>query len=64
MWRTSRFLYNRSAAMIGAMMVLTGKWSGKGVFNVEEFNPDPFMEMLNVYGLPWKEQVDRPLPVE
>ena len=51
-------------AMIGAMMVLTGKWSGKGVFNVEEFNPDPFMEMLNVYGLPWKEQVDRPLPVE
>jgi saccharopine dehydrogenase (NAD+, L-lysine-forming) len=50
--------------MIGAMMVLTGKWSGKGVFNVEEFNPDPFMEMLNVYGLPWKEQVDRPLPVE
>ncbi|MDY0015147.1 MAG: saccharopine dehydrogenase family protein [Bacteroidales bacterium] len=51
-------------AMIGAMMVLTGKWSGKGVFNVEEFNPDPFMEMLNAYGLPWKEQVDRPLPVE
>ncbi|MDD4209512.1 MAG: saccharopine dehydrogenase family protein [Bacteroidales bacterium] len=51
-------------AMIGAMMVLTGKWSGKGVFNVEEFNPDPFMEMLNMYGLPWKEQVDRPLPVE
>jgi saccharopine dehydrogenase (NAD+, L-lysine forming) len=40
-------------AMIGAMMVLTGKWSGKGVFNVEEFDPDPFMEKLNIHGLPW-----------
>ncbi|HON20134.1 MAG TPA: saccharopine dehydrogenase family protein [Bacteroidales bacterium] len=51
-------------AMIGAMMVLTGKWKGKGVFNVEEFNPDPFMEMLNIHGLPWQEQIDQPLPVE
>ncbi len=42
-------------AMIGAMMMLTGKWSGKGVFNIEQFDPDPFMEKLNVYGLPWKE---------
>lgn len=42
-------------AMIGAMMVMTGKWSGKGVFNVEEFDPDPFMDALNVWGLPWKE---------
>lgn len=40
-------------AMIGAMMMLTGKWSGKGVFNTEEMDPDPFMEKLNVYGLPW-----------
>lgn len=40
-------------AMIGAKMVLEGKWSGSGVFNVEEFNPDPFMEDLNRYGLPW-----------
>ena len=39
--------------MIGAMMVLTGKWSGEGVFNVEEFDPDPFMEQLNFHGLPW-----------
>lgn len=40
-------------AMIGAMMMLTGKWKGKGVFNMEELDPDPFMEALNKYGLPW-----------
>ena len=42
-------------AMIGAMMVLTGKWKKAGVYNVEEFDPDPFMEALNKWGLPWKE---------
>lgn len=42
-------------AMVGAMMVLEGKWKKPGVFNVEEFNPDPFMEELNKCGLPWKE---------
>jgi saccharopine dehydrogenase (NAD+, L-lysine forming) len=51
-------------AMIGAMMMLTGKWAGQGVFNVEEFDPDPFMEKLPVYGLPWHEKIDEPLPVE
>lgn len=51
-------------AMIGAMMVLSGKWGGIGVKNVEEFDPDPFMEKLNQYGLPWNEQIDQPLPVE
>ena len=45
-------------AMIGAMMLLTGKWSGAGVFNVEEFNPDPFMEELGKYGLAWHELHD------
>ncbi|MBT5856509.1 saccharopine dehydrogenase family protein [bacterium] len=40
-------------AMIGAMMVLTGKWQGTGVFNMEEFDPDPFMEALSAHGLPW-----------
>lgn len=40
-------------AMIGAMMMLTGEWRGKGVFNMEEFDPDPFMDALNKYGLPW-----------
>jgi saccharopine dehydrogenase (NAD+, L-lysine-forming) len=39
--------------MIGAMMMLTGKWRGQGVFNMEEFDPDPFMAELNVRGLPW-----------
>ena len=42
-------------AMIGAMMVMTGKWKKPGVFNIEEFDPDPFMEALNKFGLPWKE---------
>ncbi|MBI9112456.1 saccharopine dehydrogenase family protein [Maridesulfovibrio ferrireducens] len=42
-------------AMIGAMMMLTGKWTGTGVFNMEQLDPDPFMEALNKHGLPWKE---------
>lgn len=42
-------------AMIGAMMVMSGKWKKPGVYNIEEFDPDPFMEALNKYGLPWKE---------
>ncbi|MBQ8568460.1 MAG: saccharopine dehydrogenase family protein [Oscillospiraceae bacterium] len=42
-------------AMIGAMMVMTGKWKKPGVYNIEEFDPDPFMEALNKWGLPWKE---------
>lgn len=42
-------------AMIGAMMLMTGKWKRPGVFNIEEFDPDPFMEELNKWGLPWQE---------
>lgn len=45
-------------AMLGAMMVLTGKWKGEGVFNVEEFNPDPFMERIGEFGLPWNEEIN------
>jgi saccharopine dehydrogenase (NAD+, L-lysine-forming) len=47
-------------AMIGAKLMLDGVWQGKGVFNMEELDPDPFMEALNRYGLPWqiKEMVD------
>ncbi len=41
-------------AMIGAMMILKGIWKGNGVFNVEELDPDEFMEQLNKQGLPWK----------
>ena len=41
-------------AMIGAAMILTGAWTGEGVFNMEQFDPDPFMDMLNAHGLPWQ----------
>jgi saccharopine dehydrogenase (NAD+, L-lysine-forming) len=40
-------------AMIGAMLMMTGTWKGKGVFNMEQLDPDPFMEKLNIHGLPW-----------
>jgi carboxyaminopropylagmatine dehydrogenase len=40
-------------AMIGAMMMLTGKWMKPGVWNMEQFDPDPFMAALNKHGLPW-----------
>ena len=39
-------------AMIGAKMMLENKWRGTGVFNMEQFDPDPFMADLNQYGLP------------
>jgi len=42
-------------AVIGAMMILKGLWKKPGVYNVEEFDPDPFMEELNKQGLPWVE---------
>ena len=49
-------------AMIGAALMLTGKWSGKGVFNMEQLDPDPFMDMLNKHGLPWEAyELDKPL---
>ncbi len=41
-------------AMIGAAMMLTGAWRGEGVFNIEQLDPDPFMDMLNTQGLPWQ----------
>ncbi|MBL7007039.1 MAG: saccharopine dehydrogenase family protein [Spirochaetia bacterium] len=41
-------------AMIGAKMLMEGKWKGSGVFNMEQFDPEPFMQDLNRYGLPWK----------
>lgn len=40
-------------AMIGAMMMVTGKWMRPGVWNMEQLDPDPFMEQLNLRGLPW-----------
>ncbi len=50
-------------AMIGAAMFLKGLWKKPGVYNVEQFDPDPFMEMLNKHGLPWKEIFDTDLEV-
>ena len=41
-------------AMIGAKMILEGKWRQPGVWNVEQCDPDPFMDDMNRYGLPWK----------
>ena len=42
-------------AMCGALMLLTGKWTEKGVHTVEEFDPDPFLDALDKYGLPRRE---------
>jgi saccharopine dehydrogenase (NAD+, L-lysine-forming) len=41
-------------AMIGAKLMLKGIWSGAGVFNMEQMDPDPFMEEMNTQGLPWQ----------
>ncbi len=41
-------------AMIGAALVMTGAWAGEGVFNMEQLDPDPFMDMLMTQGLPWQ----------
>ena len=50
-------------AMVGAAMLLTAKWKGEGVFNMEQFDPDPFLEMLGEQGLPWTvEELAEPLP--
>jgi saccharopine dehydrogenase (NAD+, L-lysine-forming) len=42
-------------AMVGAMMLLKGVWKKPGVYNVEQFDPDPFMAELGAQGLPWVE---------
>ena len=51
-------------AMLGAMMMITGEWMKPGVWNCEDMNPDPFMAMLNIHGLPWHEVVNGTLPHE
>ena len=43
-------------ATIGAIMFMKGLWKKAGVYNVEEFDPDPFMAELMKQGLPWEEQ--------
>ena len=47
--------------MIGAKLFLEGVRKKPGVHNVEEFDPDPFMELLNTQGLPWHEEFDKGL---
>ena len=50
--------------MVAAMMVLQSKWKGKGVFNVEQLDPEPFLKTLAKNGLPFKVVNYRPLPAE
>ena len=47
--------------MVGAAMFLTGKWMMPGVRNVEEFDPDPFLDMLAKNGLPYNVVTDTDL---
>ncbi|MAW66259.1 MAG: saccharopine dehydrogenase [Flavobacteriales bacterium] len=50
-------------AMLGSKLMATGEWFKPGVYNVEEMNPDPFMNQIGDYGLPWNIIVNEPLPV-
>ncbi len=50
-------------AAIGAMMFMTGEWRKPGVYNVEEFNPDPFLKQLTTQGLPWEEVLNGNLEI-
>ncbi|GHT10269.1 hypothetical protein FACS1894170_02080 [Planctomycetales bacterium] len=43
-------------AALGAAMLLTQRWNGRGVFNMEQFDPDPFMDVIGDWGLPWQIQ--------
>ena len=40
-------------AMVGAAMMMTGKWKTPGVVHMEQLDPDPFLELLAKSGLPW-----------
>ena len=50
-------------AMIGAMLMLNGNWMRPGVWNMEQFDPDPFMDALNRQGLPWTD-IDTDLDID
>jgi saccharopine dehydrogenase (NAD+, L-lysine forming) len=50
--------------MVAAMMVMQGKWAGAGVFNVEQLDPDPFLEALATNGLPHEVIDHQPLPAK
>ena len=53
LWAAAGTGFTFLMTMIGAAMVLSGQWSKKGVYTTDEFDPDPYMQMLNEYGLPW-----------
>ncbi|MDP2924590.1 MAG: saccharopine dehydrogenase family protein [Candidatus Omnitrophota bacterium] len=46
-----------------AMLIAKGEWDIKTMVNVEELNPDPFIELLNKMGLETEIQ-ERPSPLE
>lgn len=48
--------------VVAAMMLMTGKWKGQGVYNVEELDPEPFLETLSKNGLPYEVVDHEPLP--
>ncbi|KZK83108.1 Carboxynorspermidine synthase [Pseudovibrio sp. Ad13] len=49
-------------AMIGAAQILKGNWNEPGVWNMEQLDPDNFMDMLNEHGLPWQvHELDGPV---
>ena len=49
-------------AMSAAMMVMNGTWTGKGVFNMEQLDPEPFLKVVSKNGLPFKVVDHDPLP--
>lgn len=51
-------------AVVGAKMMLTQKWRGEGVFNMEQFDPDPFMQDIGPQGLPWEVKLGGDLEME
>jgi saccharopine dehydrogenase (NAD+, L-lysine forming) len=51
-------------AVIGALMIVKGLWQKPGVYNVEQLDPDSFMQLLSPLGLPWHEVFDQPSPFE
>jgi saccharopine dehydrogenase (NAD+, L-lysine-forming) len=49
-------------AMLGAKLMMEDIWMKPGVYNTEEMNPDPFMQQIGKYGLPWHEEINPILP--
>ena len=39
--------------VIAARLIASGEWSGTGVLSPEQLDPDPFMALLDLSGMPW-----------